>query len=59
MKSVLLCQGMEMTQFTFGDGRTGGSERIDHSNNHKVTKVYLLRTFHSSAFMRMCMSCLG
>ena len=29
-----------MTQFSFGDGRTGTSERSDHSNNHKMTKVH-------------------
>ena len=34
-----LLQGLEMNQFTFGDGRTGGTEHTDLSTNHKVTKV--------------------
>ena len=34
-----LLQGMEMNQFTFGDGRTGGTEHVDPSTNHKVSKV--------------------
>jgi hypothetical protein len=32
-------QGMEVNQFTFGDGRAGGLEHIDLSTSHKVSKV--------------------
>ena len=34
-----MVQGMEMSQFMFGDGRTGGLEHVDLSTNHKVSKV--------------------
>ena len=39
LKQCRLLQGTEMTQFTFDDNRTGGGERADTANSHKVTKV--------------------